>query len=96
MQHFRVVEVAAVHASNISAALTQMNKVFMWGQVRGQTLSLPQETRFQCVDDVFACFSSPSVSCRSLKFGKQVHVLGSQFLVFRIFLVVLLLKNFRY
>uniref|UniRef100_A0A2D4HNN9 BTB domain-containing protein n=1 Tax=Micrurus lemniscatus lemniscatus TaxID=129467 RepID=A0A2D4HNN9_MICLE len=38
----------------------------MWGQCRGQSVVLPHVTHFSCVDDVFACFSTPAVMWRLL------------------------------
>uniref|UniRef100_A0A914WLK2 BTB domain-containing protein n=1 Tax=Plectus sambesii TaxID=2011161 RepID=A0A914WLK2_9BILA len=68
----RIVEIAAVHSCNITAALTQSEKVFMWGQVRGQSIGIPIETRFAATDDVFACFACPSVAWRPITFA-TVH-----------------------
>ncbi|MEQ2181393.1 hypothetical protein GOODEAATRI_011197 [Goodea atripinnis] len=36
----------------------------MWGQCRGQLISLPHLTHFTSTDDVFACFATPSVMWR--------------------------------
>lgn len=41
----------------------------MWGQVRGQSIGIPIETRFTTTDDVFACFACPSVAWRPITFG---------------------------
>ncbi|KAM9327953.1 RCC1 and BTB domain-containing protein 1 [Pholidichthys leucotaenia] len=60
----RVVEVAACHSTNTSAAKTQNGQVFMWGQCRGQCVALPHLTHFTNIDDVFACFATPSVMWR--------------------------------
>ncbi|VDK51388.1 unnamed protein product [Anisakis simplex] len=64
----RVAEIAAIHACNITAAVNQSGKVYMWGQVRGQTATCPIQTQFGCIDDVFACFASPAVACRPIQF----------------------------
>lgn len=58
----RIVEIAASHYNHISAALTQTSKVYMWGQCRGQSVTVPTETPFQSMHDVFACFASPAVT----------------------------------
>ncbi|XP_056145392.1 RCC1 and BTB domain-containing protein 1-like isoform X2 [Lampris incognitus] len=62
----RVVEIAACHSTHTSAAKTQSGQVYMWGQCRGQSIVLPHLTHFTCTDDVFACFSTPSVMWRLL------------------------------
>ncbi|MED6284290.1 RCC1 and BTB domain-containing protein 1 [Characodon lateralis] len=36
----------------------------MWGQCRGQLISMPHLTHFTSTDDVFACFATPSVMWR--------------------------------
>ncbi|NP_001084549.2 regulator of chromosome condensation (RCC1) and BTB (POZ) domain containing protein 1 S homeolog [Xenopus laevis] len=58
----RMVEVAACHSTNISAAKSQSGQVYMWGLCRGQCLLSPHLTHFSCTDDVFACFSNPPVT----------------------------------
>ncbi|XP_067113934.1 RCC1 and BTB domain-containing protein 1-like isoform X1 [Osmerus mordax] len=62
----RIIEIAACHSTHTSAAKTQSGQVFMWGQCRGQSVVLPHLTHFSCTDDVFACFSTPSVMWRLL------------------------------
>ncbi|XP_072180243.1 RCC1 and BTB domain-containing protein 1-like [Diadema setosum] len=64
----RFTDIAATHYSHISAALAQSGKVYMWGQCKGQSVLSPMETRFTCLDDVFACFSSPAVTYKLLTF----------------------------
>ncbi|CAJ0560958.1 unnamed protein product, partial [Mesorhabditis spiculigera] len=64
----RVVEVAATHLCNITVVANKKGKVFMWGNVRGQSITSPVETRFPCVDDAFACFASPAVTFRMTRF----------------------------
>lgn len=44
----------------------------MWGQIRGQTVLTPIQTYFHSVDDVFACFANPPVTCRPLRFGNII------------------------
>uniref|UniRef100_F1L139 RCC1 and BTB domain-containing protein 1 n=1 Tax=Ascaris suum TaxID=6253 RepID=F1L139_ASCSU len=75
----RIIEVAAVHACNITVAVNQSGKVYMWGQVRGQTATCPIETHFGCVDDAFACFASPPVACRPIQFeaGRRSTILDA-------------------
>lgn len=60
----RVVEVAACHSTQTSAAKTQSGQVYMWGQCRGQSILEPHLTHFASTDDVFACFASPPVMWR--------------------------------
>uniref|UniRef100_A0A672ZGY1 Regulator of chromosome condensation (RCC1) and BTB (POZ) domain containing protein 1 n=1 Tax=Sphaeramia orbicularis TaxID=375764 RepID=A0A672ZGY1_9TELE len=60
----RVVEVAACHSTQTSAAKTQSGQVYMWGQCRGQSILVPYLTHFANTDDVFACFASPPVMWR--------------------------------
>ncbi|XP_077014310.1 RCC1 and BTB domain-containing protein 1 isoform X2 [Tamandua tetradactyla] len=62
----RVVEIAACHSAHASAAKTQGGNVYMWGQCRGQSVTLPHLTHFSCTDDVFACFATPAVTWRLL------------------------------
>ncbi|XP_038050158.1 RCC1 and BTB domain-containing protein 1-like [Patiria miniata] len=64
----RFVEIAATHYSHISSAMLQSGMVYMWGQCRGQSVTSPLPTKFTCLDDVFACFSSPAVTWRPLRF----------------------------
>ncbi|GMR31061.1 hypothetical protein PMAYCL1PPCAC_01256, partial [Pristionchus mayeri] len=61
-------DVAASNACNITVVSNKQGKIFMWGNIRGQTVSNPVETRFSRVDDVFASFASPPVSPRMLSF----------------------------
>ncbi|XP_061463580.1 RCC1 and BTB domain-containing protein 2 isoform X3 [Rhineura floridana] len=62
----RVIEIAACHSAHTSAAKTQGGQVYMWGQCRGQSVTLPHPTHFVCTDDVFACFATPAVTWRLL------------------------------
>ncbi|XP_077468391.1 RCC1 and BTB domain-containing protein 2 isoform X1 [Stigmatopora argus] len=68
----RIVEVAACHTSHTSAAKTQSGQVLMWGQCRGQVVSNPHVTHFNCTDDVFACFATPAVTWRLLAVGESL------------------------
>ncbi|PIK54230.1 putative RCC1 and BTB domain-containing protein 1 [Apostichopus japonicus] len=68
----RVVAMAAIHYSHLSAATLQSGDVYMWGQCRGQSTTSPIKTKFSCLDDVFACFSSPPVTWRPLTFENFV------------------------
>ncbi|KDR17139.1 RCC1 and BTB domain-containing protein 1-like isoform X2 [Zootermopsis nevadensis] len=63
----RIVDIAATHYNHTSAAMTQNSKVFMWGQCRGQSIISPTETPFTSLHDVFACFSTPSVSWKPME-----------------------------
>lgn len=67
---FRVIEIAACHSAHTSAAKTQGGQVYMWGQCRGQSITLPHLTHFACTDDVFACFATPAVTWRLLSVGE--------------------------
>ncbi|XP_050008212.1 RCC1 and BTB domain-containing protein 1 isoform X3 [Alexandromys fortis] len=62
VENERVVEIAACHTTHTSAAKTQGGHVYMWGQCRGQSVTLPHLTHLSCTDHVFACFASPAVS----------------------------------
>lgn len=64
------VEIAASHYNHVSAALFQNGAVCMWGQCRGQPILSPLQTRFDSLDDVFACFASPASMWRPLVLGK--------------------------
>ena len=66
----RCVEIAASHYNHVSAALLQNSVVCMWGQCRGQSILTPVETRFDSLDDVFACFASPASMWRPLVIGE--------------------------
>lgn len=75
---FRVIEIAACHSAHTSAAKTQGGQVYMWGQCRGQSITLPHLTHFACTDDVFACFATPAVTWRLLSVG-EIHIAINQF-----------------
>ena len=47
----------------------------MWGQCRGQSVTLPHLTHFFSTDDVFACFATPAVTWRLLSVGELTAVL---------------------
>ncbi|XP_033122621.1 RCC1 and BTB domain-containing protein 1-like isoform X2 [Anneissia japonica] len=64
----RFIEVAATHYNHVSTAMGENGTVYMWGQCRGQSITLPMETRFTSVDDVFACFASPAATWRPVTF----------------------------
>ena len=49
---------------------TQGGHVYMWGQCRGQSVTLPHLTHFSSTDDVFACFATPAVTWRLLSVGE--------------------------
>lgn len=72
IQEKRVVSVAAIHYSHLSGALLQSGEVYMWGQCRGQSITSPVKTKFSCLDDMFACFSTPAVTWRPLTFENFV------------------------
>ncbi|PAA69568.1 hypothetical protein BOX15_Mlig017401g2, partial [Macrostomum lignano] len=74
---YRVLDIGAAHYSNLSTALVASPNgsgcgspntpvVFAWGHSRGQSLSVPVQTRFAELNDAFACLSSPAVTCRRL------------------------------
>ena len=65
----RFIEIAACHYNNVSAAIIQSGKVYIWGQCRGQAILSPLETRFDNLDDVFACFAAPASMWRPLFIG---------------------------
>jgi hypothetical protein len=66
----RFVDIAATHYNHISVGLTQLGCIYMWGQCRGQSITLPMETRFQSMHDVFACFGTPPVTWKPLDVGE--------------------------
>ncbi|GAB6032349.1 RCC1 and BTB domain-containing protein 2 [Chamberlinius hualienensis] len=55
----RVVDIAAFHYNYLSAALTQLCQVYVWGQCRGQTVPFPKETLFHSLHEVFYSYSNP-------------------------------------
>ncbi|XP_046991008.1 RCC1 and BTB domain-containing protein 1-like isoform X1 [Schistocerca americana] len=63
----RIVDIAASHYSQISAAMTQNSTVYMWGYCRGQIITLPTKTPFSSLHEVFACFSTPAVMWKPLE-----------------------------
>lgn len=67
-QFFRAVEVAACHLSHISAAMFHDGKIFMWGHCRGHSIYSPSPTPYTHLDEVFACYSTPAVTWRTLQF----------------------------
>lgn len=69
----RIIEIAACHSAHTSAAKTQGGHVYMWGQCRGQSVTLPHLTHFSSTDDVFACFATPAVTWRLLSVGKKAQ-----------------------
>ncbi|XP_041357060.1 RCC1 and BTB domain-containing protein 1-like [Gigantopelta aegis] len=80
----RFVEIAGCHYSHISAAVSQSGRVYMWGQCRGQSVTIPMLTRFTCTDDVFATFSSPSISWRTycvdhVRSSRVTHCISNAF-----------------
>ncbi|XP_072116892.1 RCC1 and BTB domain-containing protein 2-like isoform X6 [Mobula birostris] len=74
----RVVEIAACHSTHTSAAKTQAGQVYMWGQCRSQSVTLPYLTHFTCTDDVFACFATPAVTWRLLSVESDNHLTVAQ------------------
>ncbi|XP_022652174.1 RCC1 and BTB domain-containing protein 1-like [Varroa destructor] len=58
----RIIDVAASHYTQISAALTETSKVLMWGHCRGQAVTEPIVTPFKSLHDVFAAFSSVAIT----------------------------------
>jgi RCC1 and BTB domain-containing protein len=62
----KFVEIAACHYSHVSAAVKLTGLLYMWGQCRGQPILSPMETKFDNLDDVFACFASPASMWRPL------------------------------
>ncbi|XP_073971825.1 RCC1 and BTB domain-containing protein 1-like isoform X1 [Rhodnius prolixus] len=70
----RVVDIAASHYSNISAAMTQNSRVYMWGHCRGQVVSDPIFTPFTSLHEVFACFGSPPITYKPVTVALDVGV----------------------
>ncbi|XP_072902010.1 RCC1 and BTB domain-containing protein 1-like isoform X1 [Hemitrygon akajei] len=77
----RIVEIAACHLTNTSAAKTQSGQVYMWGLCRGQSVIVPHLTHFSCTDDVFACFATPAVMWRLLHVEEDDHLTVTQSLL---------------
>lgn len=67
-EYFRAVEIAACHLSHISAAMFHDGKIFMWGHCRGHSIYSPSPTPYSHLDEVFACYSTPAVTWRTLQF----------------------------
>lgn len=64
-----VVSVAATHYSHSSAAQNLQGQVFMWGNLRSQTVMRPKLTHFSNLNAVFASFSLPPVSWQPMQMG---------------------------
>nr|CAH0100079.1 unnamed protein product [Daphnia galeata] len=64
----KAVEIAACHLSHISAAMFHDGKIFMWGHCRGHSIFSPSLTPYTHLDEVFACYSTPAVTWRTLQF----------------------------
>ncbi len=45
----------------------------MWGMCRGQSVLSPLETKFSSLDDIFACFATPSSMWRTITTGEWVY-----------------------
>ncbi|XP_076041418.1 RCC1 and BTB domain-containing protein 1-like isoform X2 [Oratosquilla oratoria] len=58
----RIVDIAATHYCNLSAAMTQSSKVYMWGQSRGHCVVTPLETPYTSLHEVFAYWGCPAVT----------------------------------
>ena len=67
----RAIEIAACHLSHISAAMFQDGKVYMWGHCRGHSIYTPTLTPYAFIDEVFACYSTPTVTWRPLRFRSR-------------------------
>ncbi|KAJ7344435.1 hypothetical protein JRQ81_000385 [Phrynocephalus forsythii] len=74
----RIIEIAACHTTHTSAAKTQSSQVYMWGQCRGQSITLRFLTHVTCTDDVFACFATPAVTWRLLSVEADYHLTVAQ------------------
>ena len=46
----------------------------MWGMCRGQSVLSPLETKFSSLDEIFACFATPSSMWRTIRLGELVYV----------------------
>lgn len=68
IENIRAVEIAACHLSHISAAMFHDGKIFMWGHCRGHSIYSPSPTPYTHLDEVFACYSTPAVTWRTLQF----------------------------
>lgn len=62
----RVSDIAALHYNHISVAIGEGHRVFMWGQCRGQSITVPTPTPLAHLHDALACYASPSVMHRPL------------------------------
>ena len=66
-----MVEIAACHLSHISAAMFQDGRIYMWGHCRGHSIYSPALTSYSHLDEVFACYSTPAVTWRTLQFRSR-------------------------
>lgn len=71
LSYCRAIEIAACHLSHISAAMFHDGKIFMWGHCRGHSIYSPSPTPYTHLDEVFACYSTPAVTWRTLQFRSR-------------------------
>lgn len=57
----RVLDVATSHYNHISIAMAEGNRIFMWGECLGQSITFPVLTTLGSLHDVFARYASPRV-----------------------------------
>ncbi|KYN22215.1 RCC1 and BTB domain-containing protein 1, partial [Trachymyrmex cornetzi] len=62
----KVSDIAAVHCQNISIAIGEEGYVYIWGNCRGQKITIPTATTFSNMYDALACYGSPSVMHKPL------------------------------
>ncbi|KAL1140940.1 hypothetical protein AAG570_000868 [Ranatra chinensis] len=62
----RVVDIAASHYNHVSACAAQNSTVYMWGQLKGQSVTTAMATPFSSLHEVFACFGSPAITYKPM------------------------------
>nr|BDV49870.1 MAG: RCBTB1-like protein [Metapenaeopsis lamellata majanivirus] len=62
----RIVNIASIYNCSLSAAMTENAKVYLWGYCKGQNVVNPLETELSNLHEVFALWSTPSVTYESL------------------------------
>lgn len=64
----RILDIATSHYHHISLAMSEGNRIFMWGQCLGQSIKVPTLTPLKCLYDALAYYAFPPVMHQPLIF----------------------------
>ena len=64
----RILDIATSHYHHISLAMSEGNRIFMWGQCLGQSIKVPTLTPLKCLYDALAYYAFPPVMHQPLNF----------------------------